>query len=143
MRRILLGLTLASVLGTSWWLATAAEPAKSTKTETRVFELRTYYAPPGQMPKLLARFRDHTCKLFAKHNITIIGFWLPTDAKEAETKLVYLLAHASQADAAKNFAAFRADPDWLSAKEASEKAGKIVDKVESVFLTPTDFSALK
>jgi hypothetical protein len=30
----------------------------------RVFELRTYYAAPGKMDALHARFRDHTCKLF-------------------------------------------------------------------------------
>jgi hypothetical protein len=37
-------------------------PAGGKKVDTRVFELRTYYAAPGKMEALHARFRDHTCK---------------------------------------------------------------------------------
>ena len=53
------------------------------KMDNRVFEMRTYYAPPGKMKALHARFREHTRALFEKHGITIIGFWSPIDAKEA------------------------------------------------------------
>jgi len=35
------------------------------KVETRVFEMRTYYAAPGKMKALHERFRNHTCKLLA------------------------------------------------------------------------------
>jgi hypothetical protein len=113
------------------------------KVDKRVFELRTYHAAPGKMEALHARFRGTTCKLFEKHGMTIIGFWSPTDAKEAEKTLVYLLAFPSQEAADKNWKAFQEDPDWKAAKEASEKNGKLVDKVDRVFLNPTDYSPMK
>lgn len=113
------------------------------KVDTRVFEMRTYYAAPGKMDALHARFRNHTCKLFQKHGMTLLGFWSPTDAKEAQQKMVYILAYPSKEAADKSWKAFRDDPDWIAAKNASEKDGKLVDKVESVFLNPTDYSPVK
>src|SRR5947209_20317354 len=73
------------------------------KVDTRVFEIRTYYAAPGKMKALHARFRDHTCKLFEKHGMALIGFWNPTDPKEAEKKLVYILAFPSREAAEKSW----------------------------------------
>jgi hypothetical protein len=113
------------------------------KVDTRVFELRTYYAAPGKMEALHARFKDHTCKLFEKHGMTIIGFWSPTDPKEAERKLIYVLAFPSREAAAKSWKAFGADPEWQRVKTASEKDGKLVEKVDSVYMNPTDYSPLK
>jgi hypothetical protein len=105
--------------------------------------MRTYYAEPGKMTALHARFRDHTNKLFQKHGMTIIGFWVPADPKEAEERMIYILAYPSKDAADKSWKAFRADPDWNSAREASEKDGKLVKKVDSVFLNPTDYSPIK
>ncbi len=113
------------------------------KMDTRVFELRTYYANPGKMEALHARFRDHTCKLFEKHGMTLVGFWSPTDPKEAERKMVYVLAFPSRAAAKKSWEAFQNDPDWKAAKAASEKDGKLVEKFESTYLNPTDYSPIK
>jgi hypothetical protein len=110
--------------------------------DDRVFEMRTYYAHPGKMAALHARFRDHTCKLFEKHGMTVIGFWSPLDKKESEEVMVYLLAYPSKEAADKAWKAFRDDPEWKAAKEASEKDGPLVQKVESKFLTPTDYSKL-
>ncbi|HLJ96283.1 MAG TPA: NIPSNAP family protein [Gemmataceae bacterium] len=113
------------------------------RADARVFELRTYTAAPGKMAALNARFRDHTCKLFEKHGMTNIGYWNPADPNEAEKKLVYLLAFPSREAAEKSWQAFRNDPEWKTAREASEKNGRLVEKVESVFLSPTDYSPLK
>ena len=113
------------------------------KMNTRVFELRTYHSAPGKMEALHARFRDRTGKLFKKHNMTIIAFWSPTDAEQAKRQLVYLLAFRSQEAAAKSWKDFQADPEWKAVKEASEKDGELVEKIEAVFLKPTDYSALK
>src|SRR4051794_3043901 len=113
------------------------------KMDDRVFEMRTYYAPPGKMKALHARFRDHTTKLFEKHGITIIGFWSPLDREQAEEKLIYILAYPSKEAADKSWVAFREDVDWKAAKAASEKDGPLVKKVESVFLNPTDYSPIK
>jgi hypothetical protein len=113
------------------------------KVDTRVFEMRTYYANPGKMQALHERFRKHTNKLFEKHGMTLIGFWSPIDEKEAEVKMVYILAYPSKEAAAKSWKAFGSDPDWKKAKAASEVDGVLVAKVESVYLNPTDYSPIK
>src|SRR4029079_4983430 len=116
----------------------AADEAKAGK----VYELRTYTVVPGRMPALLKRFRDHTTALFEKHGMENIGYWTP-EGKDGEAKLIYVLAHKSKDAAAKSWDGFRNDADWIKARDASEADGKIVEKVESVYMTPTDFSKLK
>jgi hypothetical protein len=125
-------------------LAATLPAAAQAQTKGRVFELRTYYTLPGRLPNLLARFRDHTTALFEKHGITNIGYWVPAEGQEgAGNTLIYILAHDSEEAAKKSFDAFRADPAWVEARTESEKDGKIVDKVVSVMMRPTDFSKLK
>ena len=122
----------------------AQSPARGEKKlDNRVFELRTYYAASGKMADLHARFRDHTCKLFEKHGMTLIGFWSPDKPEDAEKKLIYLLAFPSKGAKEKAWKAFQDDPEWKTAKAESEKNGKLVDKVESVMMNPTDYSAMK
>ncbi|HUR58281.1 MAG TPA: NIPSNAP family protein [Opitutaceae bacterium] len=110
----------------------------------RVVEMRTYTAPEGKLGALDARFRDHTLALFAKHGITNLGYFHPLDAdKGAGNTLIYFIAHKDRAAADASWKAFREDADWQKALTASQKDGKLTTKVESVYLTPTDFSALK
>ena len=109
----------------------------------RVFELRTYTTPPGKLDALKSRFRDHTIGIFNKHGMTSVGYWVPADAPLSENTLIYVLAHSSREAAAKSWADFRTDPDWVKAKAESEKDGPLTTKVESVFLSPADFSAIK
>src|SRR5579863_4105421 len=95
---LLIGLLLVAA-----WVGHATHGAQGEKkVETRVFEMRTYYAEPGKMKALHARFRDHTNALFKKHGMDIIGFWVPIDPKEAEEKLVYILAYPSKEAAEKS-----------------------------------------
>ena len=116
------------------------------KSPERVFELRTYTPTQGKMPNLLSRFRDHTIKLFSKHGMTNVGYFI-TEEKEAATppKLVYILAHPSEAEGKQHFDEFRKDPKWIAAKEESEKmgGGSLTTKVESVYMKPTDYSPMK
>lgn len=106
-----------------------------------VFELRTYTATPGNLDKLLARFRDHTLGLFEKHGMQNIGYAVPTDkADGAGEKLVYMIGHRSRAAAKESWKNFSADPEWKAVAKASEVGGKIVAKVESVFLSVADFT---
>jgi hypothetical protein len=134
---LLTGLALLALAARTLW----AEKEK--KVDTRVFELRIYHAAEGKMKALHARFRDHTCALFKKHGMAIVGFWSPIDTAEAEKKLYYILAYPSKDAADKSWKAFRADPDWLKAKNDSEKDGTLVEKVESIYLNPTDYSPMK
>ncbi|WP_010587074.1 NIPSNAP family protein [Schlesneria paludicola] len=123
----------------------SAEPEKP----TYVYEMRTYTTLPGKLPALHARFRDHTVKLFERHGMKNVIYLTPVDAdgKPVDNKLVYLLAHKSQAAAKASFDAFRKDAEWIAARDASEKDGPILVKppenVVSVFYTPTDYSPMK
>lgn len=110
----------------------------------RTFELRTYHTTAGKLPDLNARFRDHTMALFERHGIKNIAYWTPVDKdKGSEDTLIYLIAHKDPDAAKKSWAEFGADPEWQAAKAESEKNGKLVEKVESVYLKPTDYSLLR
>ena len=128
--------TLLSLL-TFGLFATAAVAAEA---DTRLFEMRVYYAAEGKLDGLNARFRDHTLKLFAKHGMTSLGYFVPT--KNTENKLVYFLAYPDRAARDASWKAFQSDPAWKSAQQASETNGKLITKVEVAFLTATDYSAL-
>ena len=109
----------------------------------RVFELRTYTAHPGRLDEVVARFRDNTARIFARNGITSVGYFTPQDAPLAGNTLVYILAHPSREAAKKNWDAFRNDPEWQKVKATTEANGPIVEKIVSVYLDPTNFSALK
>lgn len=113
------------------------------KPEPRLFEMRIYTAAEGKLDALNARFRDHTNRLFVKHGIALIGYWTPVEGPESKTTLIYILAYPSREAREKSWEAFRKDPDWIAARDASEKDGKLLDKVETKFLTPTDYSPIK
>ncbi len=136
-------ITLAAAvigLGLALTLAASARDAKP----PRVFELRTYHTPDGKLVDLHKRFRDHTCALLTKHGAELVGFWTPADDKDGKDRtLVYLVAYPSRDAATKTWQAFRDDPEWKKAKAESEKAGSLTEKVESVFLEPTDYSVMK
>jgi NIPSNAP len=110
----------------------------------RVFELRTYHTPPGKLAALHARFRDHSIALLERHGMKMVGFWVPTDPdKGSADTLVYIVAHQSREAAAASWKAFGADPEWVKVKAESEKDGPLTSKVESVFMSPTDYSPMK
>jgi hypothetical protein len=121
----------------------AAQNSAADKNKQRVFELRTYTTEPGKLDALHARFRNHTTKLFEKHGMTNVGYWTPTDEPRSKDTLIYVLAHESRAAAEKSWQAFRTDPEWIKARDESEKPGPIVRKVESVYMNPTDYSAIR
>ncbi len=107
-----------------------------------VYELRTYYTHPGKLEALNARFQQHTIGFFEKYDMRVVGFFEPTDEPLAGKTLVYILSFDDRAAADASWEQFKADPDWLAAKAASEADGPIVERIESVFLDPTDYSAL-
>lgn len=121
--------------------ATAPPVAQAQQAGTRVYELRTYTAPDAEKFAMLnARFRDHTTRLFEKHGIANIGYWTPV---EAPNTLIYIVAHQSNEAAKKSWAAFRNDADWQKVSADTKAKGLTGITVESKYLTPTDYSALK
>ena len=109
----------------------------------KVFELRTYTAPEGRLNDLLARFRNDTMRIFEKHGMDNVGYWVPADAPASSNTLIYILAHDSRDAATKSWAAFREDPEWLAVRERTQANGPITTNVQSVFLESTDFSPMK
>ncbi len=111
--------------------------------DTKLYELRIYHAAQGKLDDLNKRFREHTTKLFEKHGMRNIGYWVPADSPASQNTLIYILEHDSREAAKKSWDDFRNDPEWKKVQADSEADGKIVEKVESVFMTPTDYSKLK
>ncbi len=113
----------------------------TSKTDTRLYEMRVYYAEQGKLEDLLARFRNHTTKLFKKHSMKNEGYWLPIDNKD--NKLVYVLSYKNEEEREKSWKAFIEDPNWKEVAAASEKNGKLISKIDYFFLKTTDFSPSK
>ena len=141
MNRILLLLSVSAIALVAGYYLGAAQTAHA--QSRRVFELRTYTTLEGRLDALNARFRNHTIKLFEKHGMTNVGYWVPKDAPRSADTLIYILAHKTREAAKESWDGFRKDPDWIKARDASEASGKIVAKVESVFLDATDYSKLQ
>ena len=108
----------------------------------KVYELRVYHAATGKLESLAARFRDYTNQLFAKHGMKSLAYWTAVDEPAKSSTFVYILEHPSREAATANWTAFQDDPEWKSVKAKSEENGKLVDKIDSTFLTLTDFSRL-
>lgn len=104
---------------------------------TTVYELRTYTTAEGKLPDLHARFKNHTMSLFEKHGMQNVMYWTPIDTPNT---LVYLLAHKSREAAKESWESFRNDPEWKKVFAESRKDGRLVIKVESQFLAPTEYS---
>jgi hypothetical protein len=107
---------------------------------TKVYELRIYHVAPGKMDSLVARFRDHTDKLFAKHGMKSVAYWTALDEPVKSNTFFYILEHPSREAAEANWKAFQDDPEWETVKAKSEENGKLTEKIDSTFLTLTDFS---
>jgi hypothetical protein len=105
-----------------------------------VYELRIYHAAPGQLAELLARFREHTVKLFDRHGMKSVAYWTPVDEPQKSDTLVYILQHPSREEAAANWKSFQDDPEWKSVKEKSEANGKLAESIDSTYLALTNFS---
>ncbi|MGN7998783.1 NIPSNAP family protein [Sphingomonas sp. 22176] len=106
-----------------------------------VYELRIYYPAPGKAEALNARFRNHTLKLFARHGMHNVAYWNELPRPDApEGRVVYILSYPSREAREADWKAFGADPEWQKVVAESEANGKIVTKVESIFMTMTDYS---
>jgi hypothetical protein len=142
MKAILVQCGLAALLfAAGIWVGRLSSASADSKG--RVFEIRTYTANEGKLDALHARFRNHTAKLFEKHGMTNIGYWKPLDAPLSQNTLVYLLAFPNREAAKKSWDAFRSDPAWKKVLQETEVDGKLTAKVDSIFLEPTDYSAMK
>jgi NIPSNAP len=139
-RRTLLQSIPAAAFLPSLWAAAQQNNSNSAPSTSAVYELRIYHAASGKLPELLARFRDHTVKLFDRHGMKSLAYWTPVDEPAKSNTLIYVLYHPSREAAVANWKSFQDDPEWKSVKEKSEANGSLVDKVDSTYMSLTDFS---
>ena len=111
----------------------------SLAADNGLYEMRVYYTNEGKLDALHARFRDHTMKLFEKHGMTNVGYFVPT-GDNPEQKLVYFLGYPSQEAREASWKAFLDDPDWQAAYKASTADGRLVGRITNTFLVTTDYS---
>jgi hypothetical protein len=136
------GIALVSFAAGSLMTVRLAHVNQVRADSNRVFELRVYHAVPGKIPALVSRFRDTASKLLAKHDLKAVGYWVPEDAPASDNTFIYILAHPSREEAKKNWDALRADPAFLEMAK-SEQTEKLLEKVDSTYMQPTDFSPMK
>jgi hypothetical protein len=135
------GIALLSFAAGSLLSARLAYISQVRADSNRVFELRVYHTVPGKVPALESRFRDSTSKLLAKHDLNVVGYWVPEDAAWDNT-FIFMVAHSSREEAKKNWDAMRADPGFQEMLK-SEQTEKTVEKIDSTYMRPTDFSPMK
>lgn len=139
-RNLLQSLPALALVPAAIWAGANPESAEAAASRTTVYELRVYHANEGKLDDLLKRFREHTTGLFKKHGMKNVAYWTPLDDPLKGKTLIYILAHPSREAATANWKAFQADPEWVKVRDASEVNGKLVDHVDSTFMTLTDFS---
>jgi hypothetical protein len=111
----------------------------------RVFELMVYHTLPGKASQLASIFQD-VSKLQAKHDLSVVGYWVPDDDSPWKNTFVYLVAQPSKEDAKKNWDALHADPAFPPYRKAAAPLIEQVNgeyNVEEVFMRPADFSEMK
>jgi hypothetical protein len=135
-REVLQGIGAVMMMSTTDGLEAQTGGAKSEV----VYELRIYHANEGKLDALVARFRDHTDALFKRHGLKSVAYWTPTDEPRKGRTLIYILKHPSREAATANWKSFHDDPEWVKVSTASEVNGKLAAKVDSTFMTLTDFS---
>jgi hypothetical protein len=137
-RRVLLqAISATAILQTAGAMSAKAE---TKVTKDTVYELRVYHCYDGKLDDLLARFRNHTTRIFEKHGMRNVAYWTPLDEPLKGRTLFYILAHTSREAAEASWKQFREDPEWIQVQKASEANGKLVEKADSTFLSLTDFS---
>ena len=103
-----------------------------------IYELRIYECVPGRIEALHTRFRNVTRRMFEKHQITVVGYWV--DVVGESNRLTYIVRWQSMAERETRWDAFATDPEWLAARAKSEEDGPIVARVLNTFMKATDYS---
>jgi len=111
----------------------------------RVFELLIYHTLPDKVPAVESIFRV-VAKLQAKHDINVVGYWVPNDDPAWANTFIYVVAHPSREEAKKNWDALHADPAFPEYRQQATPLIEKIDgkyRVDEVYMRPTDYSAMK
>ncbi|WP_232793605.1 NIPSNAP family protein [Siphonobacter sp. SORGH_AS_0500] len=115
---------------------TSAFSQSSPAKDSRLYEMRVYYSPEGKQPDLMNRFRNHTMRIFAKHGMTNVGYFVPQH--KPDSCLIYFLSYPNRAARDSSWKAFSNDPEWKKVASESEKmVGSFLRLSASSFTPPT------
>lgn len=139
------GLPMRSVLFAALALAAIVMPAAAQETvldpRAAIYELRVYHANPGKLDTLNARFREHTLKLFEKHGMRNVAYWIEQPSEQSpDGKVIYVLAFPSREARDASWEAFVADPVWREVAANSELGGKLIARIDSTLMSMADYS---
>ncbi len=133
------GSLLAMALGVGYLAGRSA--SVNAQSKNRVFELRiATVANKEKLNVLMDRFRGGELKLWERHGMKGVGFWVPTDSPKSENTLIYILAHEDRKKADESWEKFRSDPEWLAFPKTPDLGPVTVDRT---FMAPVDFSAIR
>jgi hypothetical protein len=108
-----------------------------------IYELRTYWAAEGKHDAIIERFRSLTMGVFERLGMQVVGFWTPKHITEGTGDLVYIMAFEDVDAMEAAWETFRSDPEWRAGYAASQVEGRLVTRIVSTVLSPTDFSPMK
>ena len=111
------------------------------EANTTIFELRTYTANAGRLAEMIEELHVAS-RVFERHGMTNVGYWVPTDSPLSGNTLIYILKHKSRAAARQAWDDFRGDPEWRKAFAEFGKNGRLVANVDTVFMNATDYSPI-
>ena len=123
--------------------ASVKAPMKPAKrlTEGPVYELRIYTANKDRLQHMIKRFRTYTDKIFKRHKMEPIGYWLPSDGGANRRKFIYILKHPSRYAAYQNWINFSNDNEWKNTVlKKPEFQRLLAEKPEHIFMTANDYS---
>ena len=107
-----------------------------------VYELRIYAANEHRFEHLKTRFRDHTDRLFKRHGLEPVGYWIPTEGPaKKRRRFIYILKHPSVYAAYRNWIDFSNDREWQAVLDQPTFRGLLSEKPFSIFMTETNYSA--
>lgn len=111
------------------------------QAKNRVFELRIVTMEnKAKLTEVLRRYREGQVKLWEKHGMKPIGFWVPTELPRSENTVIFIHSHASRQAADESRAKFNEDPEWKAFPKPVD-LGQV--KIESFFMAPADFSPIQ
>jgi hypothetical protein len=136
---------MRSVLAAFLALTAIVMPAAARETaldpRAALYELRVYHANPGKLDALNARFREHTLKLFEKHGMRNVAYWVEQPSEQSpDGKVIYVLAFPSREARDASWASFIADPEWQRVAANSEVGGKLIARIDSTLMSLADYS---
>ncbi len=98
-----------------------------------IYEIRVYEAADGKAEAMKARFRNEVVKRFPNHGIELLGVF---ESAPDDSRLTYLTRFKSEAERARAWAAFGADPEWRAIKAATETNGPLLKNQTVSVLSP-------